>query len=368
MRIHLLVSAIFALTFGFAPAFGCTCVPPPPGIKTAQALAQWTADRSEAIFEGSVERIELKWPLLEAKVGGLISADVEQDVPVMQVLFEVSRSYRGTQPKSILITTGLGGGDCGFHFEVGEHYLVYATSDESGQLSTGICSGTARLGESRANLSYLRGEPIVSKSVERDSPIAAGEVCGRAVRAGLDFADSQVFLLQVGNKSPIPSDEAEPSRDGSFCATGVIPGKYHLLFINRAEDSPTSFVFFPGVAKSSEATAIEVKSGHTNSELMFNVPPQPTFSVSGTVRTANKSALPSECKVVLLNVDPLSFLLAYTQDVAPSGTFDFPQILPGKYWAFVTVDSDTASNWLTRKVEVDVDVRVANLSLELIAK
>jgi len=368
VRFHLLVSAIFALTFSSAPAFGCSCVPPPPDIKTAQALAQWTTDRSAAIFEGSAERIELKWPLLEAKLGDLIPADAEQDPPVMQVLFEVSRSYQGTQPKSILVTTGLGGGDCGFHFEVGEQYLVYAYADESGRLSTGICSGTARLEESQANLSYLRREPIVSKSVVRNRPIAAGKVCGRAVRAGLDFANSQVFLLRVGNKSPIPSDEAEPARDGSFCATGVIPGKYHLMFINRTEDSPTSFVFFPGVAKSSEATAIEVKSDHANSELVFNVPPQPTFSVSGTVRTSNKSALPAECKVALWSADPLSFLLAYTQDVAPSGTFDFPQVLPGKYWVFVTVDSDAASNWLTRKVEVDVDVRVANLSLELIAK
>ena len=69
-----------------------------------------------------------------------------------------------------------------------------------------------------------------------------------------------------------------------------------------------------------------------------------------------------------MRTDPSSFALAYTQDVAPSGYFDFPRILPGKYWALVVVDSDAASRWLTRKTEVDVDVTVANLSLELIAK
>lgn len=368
MRFHLLVSVVFALTFSSAPAVACKCVSPSPDIKTARDLAQWTANRSDAIFEGRVERVELKWALMEAKVGDLIAADVEEDPPVMKVSFDVSRSYRGAQQKNIRVRTGLGGGDCGFHFEVGKQYLVYAFADESGQLSTGICSGTALLEESQANLSHLRGGPIVSKSLERNTPIATGKLCGRVVRAGLDFADSQVFLLRVGNKSPIPSDEAELARDGSFCATGVIPGKYYLVFMNRAEDSPTSFVLFPGVAKSSEATAIEVKSGHANSQLVFNVPPQPTFSVSGNVLASNKSALPAECKVVLLSADPLSFLSAYTQNVAPSGSFDFPQVLPGKYWAFVAVDSDTASNWQTRKVEVNVDVRVANLSLELIAK
>jgi hypothetical protein len=148
----------------------------------------------------------------------------------------------------------------------------------------------------------------------------------------------------------------------------VTPGKYQLLFINRAEDSPTSFIFFPGVAKASEATVIEVKSDQANSDFKFEVPPQPTLSVSGTVRTSNKSTLPAECKVALLSAEPLSFLLGYSQDVAPSGTFDFRHVLPGKYWNFVTVDSDSASKWLTSKLEVDVDVRVADLSLELVAR
>lgn len=368
MRFHLLVSAIIALTFSSTPVLACKCVSPPPDIKTAQDLAQWTANRSDTIFEGRVESVELKWTLMQAKLGAVIPADIEEDSPAMQVSFDVSRSYRGAQQKNIRIRTGVGGGDCGFNFEVGEQYLVYAFADESGKLSAGICSGTALLEESKANLSYLRGEPIVSESVERNRPIATGKLCGRVVRAGLDFADSQLFLLRVGSKSPIPSDEAELGRDGSFCATDVIPGKYYLLFMNRAEDSPTCFVFFPGVTKSSEAEPTAVKSGQANSHVVFNVPTQPTFSVSGNVLVSNTSALPAESKVILLSADPLSFLQAYSQDIAPNGSFDFPQVLPGRYWAFVAVDSDGASKWLTRKVEVDVDVRTTNLSLELIAK
>jgi hypothetical protein len=369
VRFQLVASVIFALTFSLAPAFGCSCVQPPPGNNTAIGLAQWTASRSDAIFEGRVEGVDLKGPLLEAKVGDLIPAELEQDLPVMQVSFEASRSYRGAQHKNIRVRTGIGGGDCGFDFEVGKQYLVYAFADESGHLSTGICSGTALVEASQTNLSYLRGETIVSLKEKRSAAsIVVGKLCGRVVRAGLDFADSQIFLFPVGNASPIPSDEAEVAQDGSFCATSVLPGKYHLAFMNRAEDSPTSFVFYPGVANSSEAVAIGVKGSQVNSGLVFNVPPQPTFSVSGTVLASNISALPSDSKVVLLSSEPSSSLLAYTQDVAPSGYFDFPQVLPGKYWAFVDVDSDTSSKWLTRKVEVNVDARVANLSLVLIVK
>jgi hypothetical protein len=368
VRFHILSSAIFALTFSCAPTFGCKCVSPPPDVKSAQGLAQWTASHGDAIFEGTVQSVELKWHLLDAKVGDLTPADLEQDPPVMQVSFEATRTYRGAQRKNIQLRTGLGGGDCGFPFEVGKKYLVYAFADASGQLSTGICSGTALLEESQANLSYLRGEPIVSERDVRNTRFATGKLCGRVLRPGFNFADSRILLLRSEIKSPMPSDEAEPARDGSFCVTGVIPGKYHLVFMNGDEGMPTSFAFFPGAAKSSEATTVEVASGDANPELMFNIPPQPTFSVSGTVRVPNKSALPVECKVVLLSADPLSFPLAYAQDISLSGYFDFAQVLPGKYWAFAIVDSDIAPKWLTRKVEVDVNVRVANLSLELIAK
>jgi hypothetical protein len=368
MRFQFLASALIGLTISCTPTFGCSCVSPPPDVRTAEGLAKWTASHGDAIFEGKVESAEWKWHLLDAKVGDLTSPDLDQDPPFMQVSFEVSRTYRGAQRENIQIRTGLGGGDCGFPFEIGKQYLVYAFADESGQLSTGICSGTALLQESHANLSYLRGEQIAPGEVERNTPTATGKLCGQVVRTGLDFTDSRILLFRVGNISPMPSDEGEPEQDGSFCLTRVIPGTYHLLFLNGDEGSPTSFVFFAGVAKSSEATAVDVTSGDTDPKLIFNIPPQPTFSVSGTVLVPSRSAMPAECKVLLLSVDPRSFLLAYAQEVSPSGHFDFPQVLPGKYWAFVTVDSEAASKWLTRKAEVDVEASAANLLLELISK
>jgi hypothetical protein len=138
--------------------------------------------------------------------------------------------------------------------------------------------------------------------------------------------------------------------------------------VSSVEDSPTSFIFFPGVAESTEATILELKRGQLRSDLVFNVQRQPTFSVSGNVRTANESALPPECKVFLFSADLSSFLKVYSQNIASSGSFDFPKVLPGEYWAVVGVDSDAAPNWLTRKAEVDVRVGVKGLSLELSQK
>ena len=193
-------------------------------------------------------------------------------------------------------------------------------------------------------------------------------LCGRVLRAEPKFADSQVFILRIGS-TPIPSDEADLAQDGSFSFSEAEPGRYYLAFMTRAnDDSPRSFVFFPGVFSSSEATPIELKSGQDRSELLFNVPPRDTFSVSGNVLTSNKSALPADCKVFLMNADPSSFLVSYMQDVGSSGYFDFPRVLAGKYWAFAEVESDTAPNWLTRKTEVEVEAGVSHLSLELVQK
>jgi hypothetical protein len=59
-------------------------------------------------------------------------------------------------------------------------------------------------------------------------------------------------------------------------------------------------------------------------------------------------------------------LLAYTADAAASGSFVFNQVLPGEYWAIVTVDASIESNWST-KARLEVVGDITHLSLELIA-
>jgi hypothetical protein len=343
-------------------------VSPPPDVKTSRDLAQWYANRSDAVFRGKVKTIELKWVLMEAKVGGLVSADLEQDEPTLLVTFDVSTSYKGPKKTDVHLTTGVGGGDCGFDFEIDRQYLVYAFADASDQLSTGICSGTRLLEQSQSDLSYLRGEQAVPERVKENANLPATKFCGHISSTGTALADSQVFLLRVGNRSPIPSEEAGVAQDGSFCIVGVKPGNYYLAFMSRAEDAPTSFVFFPGVTNSSAASTVEVKSGQVRSDLTLDVSSQPTFSVSGNVHIPNKSSMPAESKVFLISADPLSFLVGYSKEVNPSGSFESSRVLAGKYWAFVGVESDSAPHWLTRKSEVQVDATISGLSLELIHK
>ena len=161
MRFSFVFFVAFSLSVMGRPALGCSCVQPPPGLNTAEQLAEWAAKGKEAIFEARVESVELRWKLVEARTADIVPADIEQEPPQMEVSFEVLRSYRGAEAKHVKVRTGLGGGDCGFDFETSQKYLGFAYQDDSGELSTSICSSTALLEESQSNLAYLRGEPEI---------------------------------------------------------------------------------------------------------------------------------------------------------------------------------------------------------------
>lgn len=365
-RVQFVAAVIVGLILIPVRVFGCTCAAPTAMVKTASELAAW--NRADAIFEGKVESVELEWKLKEAQIGDVIPTvvtDLDKNGPVLIVSLEVLHSYRGDQQKLMRLSSGLGGGDCGFDFEVGKQYRVYAFKDEVGELSTNICSGTTLLEKSRSNSAKLHGQgvaPVANKGVAT----ATSKLCGRVVPTDATGSiDSQILLFRLGRKSPVPDNEAGPDGDGSFCLTDLNPDKYHLLFVNRIEESLTSFVYFPGVTDPSQATAIEIIPGHTSPDLVFNIPAQATFSVSGTVSNSDNPQLPAAVRVMLMSASQP--LLAYTANATTSGSFVFNRVLPGEYWAIVTVDPSVESKWSTRKARVEVIGDITHLSLELIA-
>jgi len=366
MRLTIIATVMFAVST--TPAFGCKCAAPPPGVESAHQLAEWHAKGVDAIFEGRVVGAVLKSAWVKASVGDSVPANLDDDVPTMLVTFEVMHSYRGVQEPLVDVETGLGGGDCGFGFEIGGQYVVYADRTESGQLETGICSATAPIEQSAANLAYLRDESVIAEKPTNQWKAGDSRLCVRIVQRSSEHSDDErVFLSKVANRSPIPTDEAEPQGDGLFCADDLDPGEYRLLFAKIPEDSPTSFTYYPGVSKLSEATSIDVRPGQNASDLSFTIPPQRTLWVSGTVSVTGGSKLPRKASVILISAEQPFSLLIYVHDMASNGSFAFPNVLAGKYWGFVDVESDNAGKkWLTRKVQVTVERNVTDLHLALI--
>ncbi|WOV88525.1 hypothetical protein QWT69_05265 [Sporosarcina oncorhynchi] len=126
-------------------AAACSCVMPPP---PEQALNDATA-----VFSGEV-------------------IDISDNVKVINgygktIRFKVDESWKGIDNGEVAINTGHGGGDCGFQFEVGQSYLVYAVKSDMyapNTLSTTICNRTVQLANANDDLTALgEGEKIFSE-------------------------------------------------------------------------------------------------------------------------------------------------------------------------------------------------------------
>jgi len=371
----LLLLLALGLSFSSRTALGCKCIAPPPGLKDAHALAEWKAQRVDVVFEGTVDGARLESPLLDASAGELIPANLEAGTPTIIVSFSANQWYRGLQQDHVEIETGLGGGDCGFPFEVGKQYLVYAYREESGRLSTGICTATDLLDESKLNLASLRGEPIPSADssgrLRGGRPRSASRICGDIVKDQTIGPEDnpRLTLSRLGSVSPLPSEEAELNENGHFCFSNLDRGEYRLLFTNTVgETAVTSYVYYPGVTQREHAAHIHVGIGQDSANLVFKIPAQELFSVAGAVSSPNNSPLPANTKVILIAADGSFVGPAYGQDVSTNGSFVIPAVLPGKYWALLDVDSADSENtkWSAIKTELTVTGSIDHLSLTLI--
>jgi hypothetical protein len=143
--------------------------------------------------------------------------------------FEVSQAYSGVTEKTVELTTGSGGGDCGYDFKEGVSYLVYAYNGapplgEVGKLYTGICSRTRPLAEAKDDLDYLS---------KKDDPARASGIVGDVL---MQYRDSQnrlqpasssagisVVISGVGVRKTVPT-----RKDGHFEIWGLEPGAYRV--------------------------------------------------------------------------------------------------------------------------------------------
>src|SRR5205814_10564924 len=143
-----------ALCQGTAVACLCGPPPPPPGQPrrnlSMRELAKWQIEQSPFIFEGKVERQEVA----EGPIGppkGVLSW-----TPVgwhRVVTIRSQRVYRGPKHDFYTVLTGMGTGDCGYDFESGKEYLVYAEPMGDGTFFSSICTGTNLLEHSGPVLS-----------------------------------------------------------------------------------------------------------------------------------------------------------------------------------------------------------------------
>lgn len=116
-------------TFGAIESFACSCIldeETPIEIQIKKAH-----EGAAAVFSGEVVEI--------TKEPGNFSVKVK---------LKVKKSWKNKLSDEVIITTAINDGLCGYDFEDGEKYLIYAYG-EKGNLRTDVCRRTAILSKTK---------------------------------------------------------------------------------------------------------------------------------------------------------------------------------------------------------------------------
>jgi hypothetical protein len=101
--------------------FACSCFQP-EGVPIEKQVKE-AYDKSASVFVGQV-------------------VDVTKKTDSNLIKFRVEKSWNNKFQKEITVSTPGNSAMCGYEFQVGKKYLVYA-SDENGKFSTYLCTRTA---------------------------------------------------------------------------------------------------------------------------------------------------------------------------------------------------------------------------------
>ena len=136
-RLTSILGVVTLLVFIHIEGRACTCDLPMLKQTSLKQQVNKARNQSQAVFVGKVIEI----------------VQNPQDYFVL-VRFNVERSWKGSLAQEVSVVTGQGGGDCGYKFEFGETYLVYAYGDKT-RLGTNICQRTANLSAAEADVKVL---------------------------------------------------------------------------------------------------------------------------------------------------------------------------------------------------------------------
>lgn len=134
--IGLLVSG--GLYYRLRPAYACSCLrPESPVIER---------DRATAVFSGEVLAI---------------GPDNSYD---QQVVFSVTEAWKGSLAEQTTVRTANNSAACGYSFEVGEQYLVYANG-EAESLEVYLCSRTTALAQASEDIAAFSEAPLPAEEM-----------------------------------------------------------------------------------------------------------------------------------------------------------------------------------------------------------
>ena len=130
-----IIFSTFLIALTASDIFACTCSLPPEN-ETVEKQVREAYKKSSSVFIGEVLEV-IKKP----------------DVFSVTIKFKVEKTWNEKFQNVITLTTGQGGGDCGYLFEIGKKYLVYAYGERA-SLGTNICTRTSPV-KSNKDIAFL---------------------------------------------------------------------------------------------------------------------------------------------------------------------------------------------------------------------
>jgi hypothetical protein len=147
-----------------------------------------------------------------------------------RVRFKVKTTFRGEEDEADEVWTD--SGDCGYDFQVGETYLVYADEDEeSGRINTSVCYRNRRLSDAGDDLAYLYFfQNGGDESARLEGFVTADEFYQRDLDKAHD--PEKVKLPASGVILELRSAHGrlytQSDRDGRFIFDGLAGGEYSV--------------------------------------------------------------------------------------------------------------------------------------------
>jgi hypothetical protein len=142
-----LIAAAICLLWSYNIGTACICVNSKTPAQEFEAV--------EAVFSGKVVE------MTEIKTG-------EDVLEGYLVKFSVEKSWKLINQSEVVIFTA-GVGMCGFPFDIGETYLVYAVRKDRKELTTRTCRKTAKLEYAKEELKDLEEREQLKVSKKEDS-------------------------------------------------------------------------------------------------------------------------------------------------------------------------------------------------------
>lgn len=269
--------------------------------------------RVDAVFSGTVVS------------SGRITVDHGSYKSDMRLLrMTVEQPIRGIQSAELDVITGWGGGDCGYGFQVGKRYLVYAYRDaKDNRLSTSICTRTRPLADADDDLAFIRALPTSGM---------AGLVFGKVGRRNYEWKEGEQWFRPVADaeltiEGRTTQYQAQSDAKGNFWIEKVLPGKYLVKL------KLPSGLIRNSLRKDEGATTVENEievAAHGCAETVFYL--ESDTRVSGRVLDAEGNPVPNlplNLRGAASDKRNINTFLYATTDA--DGHFEFKIVPPGDY-------------------------------------